>query len=227
MSKISIIIPAHMESENLPKLIKKLEETLWKEDFEVIIVNDDNQAASIETIEKLKKEYGQVKALFFDQRIGKTRSIREGFKISGGDIIVIMDADLQYTPADIPRLVEGLKQADVVNGLRENRKDQLLRILESKIYNLLMRLFFGLRVHDCNSGLKVLKRRVMEDIAEQLRRGWHRYILALTVKKGYSIIEISVRHYARAFGKSKFSSSPLKLLHGFCDLLSVRRIMTR
>ena len=225
MSKISIIIPAHMESENLPRLIKKLKETLWKEDFEVIIVNDDNQAASIQTIEKLEEKYVEVKALLFDQRIGKTRSIREGFKKSGGDIIVIMDADLQYTPADIPRLVEGLKQADVINGLRENRKDQVLRILESKIYNLLMRLFFGLRVRDCNSGLKVLKRKVMEDIAEQLRRGWHRYILALTVKKGYSIIEISVRHYARASGKSKFSSSPLKLFHGFCDLLSVRRIM--
>lgn len=210
-----------MESENLPKLMIKLEEALRNEDFEVIIVNDDNEAASIQTIEKLEKECAEVKALLFDQRIGKTESIREGFKESGGDIIVLMDADLQYTPADIPRLVEGLKQADVVNGLRENRNDQVIRILESKIYNLLMRLFFGLRVRDCNSGLKVLKREVMEDIAQHLRRGWHRYILALTAKEGYSIIEISVRHYARTFGSSKFSSSPLKLLHGFRDLLSV------
>lgn len=213
-----------MESENLPRLIKKLKETLWKEDFEIIIVNDDNQFASIDTIEKLRKEHGEVKALLFDQRIGKTRSIREGFKESGGDIIVIMDADLQYTPEDIPRLVEGLKQADVVNGSRENRKDRLIRVLESKLYNVLMRLFFGLRVRDCNSGLKVLKREVMEDIAEQLRRGWHRYMLALAVKEGYTIIEISVRHHARTLGQSKFSSSPLKLLHGFRDLLSVRFI---
>ena len=210
-----------MERENLPRLVKELKEISWNDGFEVIIVNDDNLSSSVQTIKKLEREHAEVKCLLFDQRIGKTRAIREGFKESVGDIIVIMDADLQYSPADIPRLVEGLRHSDVVNGLRVDRKDRVIRILESKVYNLLVRFFFGMRFQDCNSGLKVLKREVMEDVVGLLRERWHRYLLVLAAKEGYNVIEIPIRHYPRTHGRSKFSSSPLKLINGFHELLLI------
>lgn len=211
-----------MERENLPALIKKLKEIPWDDDLEVIIVNDDNLASSTQTVKRLEKEHAEVRGLLFSERLGKTRAIIEGFEESRGDVIVIIDADLQYSPADIHRLVEGLKHADVVNGLRMSRKDETIRMLESKVYNLLVRFFFGLRFRDCNSGLKVLKREVMEDIVGQLRYGWHRYLLVLAAKEGYSITEIPIRHHARTLGRSKFFLSPLKLLNGFHDLLLVK-----
>ena len=222
MSKISILIPAYMENENLPRLTKGLEETLRGNDFEVLIVNDGNLDGSIQTINELEKEYGKVKGLFFNGRRGKTKAIKDGFGKSGGDIIVLMDADLQYSPEDMFELIKALEHADIANGLRANRKDGIIRILESKIYNLLVRFFFGVKFHDCNSGLKVFKRKAMEDIIDQLRDGWHRYLLVLAIKKGYRVTEISIRHYPRTAGQPKFPSSPLKLVKGFYDLLSVK-----
>ncbi len=222
MRKISIIIPAYMEKENLPKLTKQLEETLREDDFEVIIVNDGNPDGSVQTINELEKEYLEMRGLFFKRRRGKTKAIKDGFEGSRGEIIVIMDADLQYSPEDIPKLIEELKQADVTNGLRANRKDGIIRMVESKIYNLFVQHFFGVKFHDCNSGLKVFKRKVMDDIVDQLRDGWHRYLLVLANEKGYKVTEIPIRHYPRTAGRPKFPSSPLKLVKGFYDLLSVK-----
>ena len=222
MSKLSIIIPACLEKENLPKLAKQLEGTLREDDFEVIIVNDGNLDGSVQTINELEKENGKMKGLFSNKRRGKTKAIKDGFEESRGEIIVIMDADLQYSTEDIPKLVKALKHADVTNGLRANRKDRIIRILESKIYNLLVQFFFGVKFRDCNSGLKVFKRKVMEEIVDQLRDGWHRYLLVLAVEKGYEATEIPIRHYPRTAGRPKFPSSPLKLVKGFYDLLSVK-----
>jgi dolichol-phosphate mannosyltransferase len=222
MRKISIIIPAYMEKKNLPKLAKQLDETLRENDFEVIIVNDGNLDGSVQTINELEKEYVKMRGLFFSKRRGKTKAIKDGFEGSRGEIIVIMDADLQYSPEDIPRLIGALGHADVTNGLRTNRKDGIIRILESKIYNLFVQFFFGMRFRDCNSGLKVFKRKVMEDIVDQLGDGWHRYLLVLAIEKGYKVIEIPIRHYPRTAGRPKFPSSPLKLVKGFYDLLSVK-----
>ena len=222
MRKISIIIPAYMEKKNLPKLAKQLDETLRENDFEVIIVNDGNLDGSVQTINELEKEYVKMRGLFFSERRGKTKAIKDGFEGSRGEIIVIMDADLQYSPEDIPRLIGALEHADVTNGLRTNRKDGIIRILESKIYNLFVQFFFGMRFRDCNSGLKVFKRKVMEDIVDQLGDGWHRYLLVLAIEKGYKVTEIPIRHYPRTAGRPKFPSSPLKLVKGFYDLLSVK-----
>jgi glycosyltransferase involved in cell wall biosynthesis len=222
MSKISVLIPAYMERENLPRLTKQLEETLQGKDFEVIVINDGNRDGSVQVIKDLEKQYREVKGLFSNERRGKTRAIKDGFQESRGDVIVVIDSDLQYSPEDIPRLIEALKHTDVVNGLRVNRKDGIIRILESKIYNLLVRFFFGVNFRDCNSGLKIFKRKVVEDIVDKMRDGWHRYLLILAVKKGHSVTEVPIKHYTRTVGRSKFSSSPLKLFGGFYDMLSVK-----
>jgi dolichol-phosphate mannosyltransferase len=227
VSKISVLIPAYMERNNLPMLLEQLEETLRGRDFEVIIVNDGNLDGSVQVVKDLEKKYGEVKGLFSDERRGKTRAIKDGFQGSRGDVIVLMDADLQYSPEDIPRLIEALKHADVINGLRVDRKDEITRVLESRIYNLLVRFFFGVNFHDCNSGLKVFKREVLDDIIDQMRDGWHRYLLILALKKGHSVTEVPVRHYARTVGRSKFSSSPLKLLGGFHNMLSVKAFLMK
>jgi len=227
MSKISVLVPAYMENENLPRLTKELEETLRGNDFEVIIVNDGNLDGSIQTISELEKEYEKVKGLFFNGRRGKTKAIKDGFEKSEGDIIVLMDADLQYSPEDMLGLIKALEHADIANGLRANRKDGIVRTLESRIYNLFVRFFFGVKFRDCNSGLKAFKRKVMEDVIHQLRDGWHRYLLVLAIERGYKATEIPIRHYRRTAGRPKFPSSPLKLVEGFYDLLSVKTFILK
>jgi glycosyltransferase involved in cell wall biosynthesis len=190
-------------------------------EFEIIIINDTNIDGSVEIIKDLESKYGNVKGLFSNERRGKTKAIKDGFEKSEGDVIILMDADLQYMPEDIPRLLKVLKNADVVNGLRIDRKDSLKRKIESKIYNLLIRLFFNVRFQDCNSGLKVFKREVLEDVVPLLKPRWHRFLLVLAEKRGYKVVEKPVRHRKRVVGRSKFNS-PLKLFEGLFDLLSVR-----
>lgn len=221
MSKISLLIPAYRESKNLPKLTKELRETLSGEEFEIIIINDGNLDGSFMTIRKLEKEYREVKGLFSNDRRGKTSAIREGFHESDGDIIVMMDADLQYSSRDVLGLIESLKNADVVTGVRVNRKDGTIRKIESKIYNSLVRLFFDVKFNDCNSGLKVFKRDVLKEIIRDMKDGWHRYMLVLAVKRGHRVLEKPITHFKRAFGQSKFAS-PLKLFKGFYDMISVK-----
>jgi glycosyltransferase involved in cell wall biosynthesis len=226
MSKISVLIPAFGEGQNLPKLITELRDTLYcfNKNFEAIIINDGNFDGSFEIIQKLEGEYRWVKGLLSYERRGKTKAIKDGFKVASGDVIVLMDADLQYSPKDIPKLVSTLENADVVNGLRVWRKDNFVRKVESRIYNGLVRLFFNVDFSDSNSGLKVFKRKVLEEFVDQLKDGWHRYMLVLAAKKGYQVMEVPVQHNPRKAGRSKYSS-PIKLLKGFLDLLSVRSLI--
>ena len=215
-----------MERENLPKLTKELGETLFGEDFEVIVINDGNLDGSVSTIKELEKEYKEVKGRFSDKRRGKTSAIKEGFDESEGNIIVIMDADLQYSSKDVRRLIEALKYADVVTGVRVNRRDGIVRKIESKIYNLLVQLFFNVKFSDCNSGLKVFRRNVLKEVLPYMKDRWHRYLLVLANKKGYRILEKPITHFKRTAGRSKFAS-PLKLFRGFYDLISVKVYLLR
>jgi glycosyltransferase involved in cell wall biosynthesis len=219
VNKVSVIIPAYGEGRNLPELVESLAKT-FEDECEIIVVNDTNVDKSFQIVRNLEEKYKNVKGLFSEVRRGKTRAIIEGFEKSRGDTIVLIDADLQYSPKDIPRLLKTLNDADVVNGLRKFRKDSLRRKAESKIFNLLVRFFFGVKFNDCNSGLKIFKREVLADIVPWLKPGWHRFLLVLAEKKGYKVVEKPVHHYPRAAGISKFDS-PLRLFKGFYDLVSL------
>jgi len=218
---ISIIVPTFAERENIPKLVDSIKRVLV-EDYEIIFVNDANPDGSREVIEKMLDQHLEIKAVFNPVRYGKTRAIIDGLRKSVGDIIVLLDADLQYLPDDIPRLIKHLDFADIVNSRRVNRKDALHRKIESILYNLLIRLFFGLKVRDNDSGLKVFKRKVLVDIVPMLKPNWHRYLLVLARKKGYVVKEIAIEHHKRIGGRSKFSH-PLRLIKGLIDLFEVKK----
>lgn len=220
MKEISVLIPAHEEAENLPKLVEEIDEALsgWK--YETIIINDGSNDGSTELIHELSQGNGKIKGVISKTRRGKTRAIKDGFKESTGDIVVIMDADLQYAANDIPTLVGGLKDADVVNGLRADRQDKANRKWESGLYNHLVRAFFNVNFRDCNSGLKVFRRAALEDFVHRLQDGWHRYLLVLAVRHGHKVVEMPIQHRKRTMGESKYSS-PSRLFKGFYDMTNV------
>ncbi|MFQ6060165.1 MAG: glycosyltransferase family 2 protein [Thermoplasmata archaeon] len=220
MREISILVPAYQEAENLRRLVREIEEALTGWNYETIIINDGSTDGSNELICELEVENGKIKGLFSERRRGKTRAIQDGFEASTGEIVVIMDADLQYSAKDIPRLVDGLESADVVNGLRTDRQDGIDRRLVSSIYNYLVRAFFNVDFRDCNSGLKVFRRDALAAIVHQLRRGWHRYLLVLADRSGFRVIEMPIHHRKRTMGESKYFS-PGRLLKGFYDMANV------
>ncbi|MEM3088296.1 MAG: glycosyltransferase family 2 protein, partial [Candidatus Bathyarchaeia archaeon] len=175
-----MIIPAFNEEQSLSELTERVVQILSNAGFsaEVIIVNDGSTDGTREVADALTKKYEIVKVFHHRRNLGKSASLRTGFDKARGAIIVMLDADLQYAPEDIPKLV-GLinKGYDVVNGWRKSRSDSLGRKVSSSFYNFLTRQIFGLTIRDFNSGLKAFRREVVEDIETTgLRSDFHRYL---------------------------------------------------
>ncbi len=212
--KVSVIVPAYNEAPNIKPLLEELSRIL-PGDYEVIIVDDGSDDGTFTEVEQAKKLYPWLKVKRHRQNLGKTQAIVTGAKIAEGKILVIFDADLQFAPADILRLVEKIDQgADMCVGWKQGKYEKWL---VSSIYNYLARKLFRLKVHDINA-VKAFKREVIADI--DLRKDWHRYLVPLAQDRGYQIVEIPVKLYPRQFGKPKYQS-PWRILIGFFDLLAV------
>ncbi|MCD6447578.1 MAG: glycosyltransferase family 2 protein [Thermoplasmata archaeon] len=215
---ISVIVPVYNEKENIEALYKKLIKVLKKED-EIIFVDDGSTDGSYEVIKKIHERDGRVKCIKFARNFGKTAALMAGFEIAKGDAVVTIDGDLQNDPDDIPKLLEKLKEYDVVNGWRYDRKDPFFsKKLPSIISNKISRWLTGLKIHDFNCGLKAYKKECIKDL--EIYGEMHRYIPAILSWKGYSVGEVKVKHHPRKFGKSKYGVA--RLIRGMFDLINFK-----
>jgi len=217
--KVSVLIPAYNEAENIPFLIEEFDHFLRDhKDYEVIVIDDGSRDGTVERLEQFDRSY--LRTTRHNRNLGKTQAILTGAKIARGDILVVFDADLQYDVKDIPRLVELIDRgADVATGWKQGSYDKKF---VSGVYNRCGRMLFGLKVHDMNA-IKALRREVLETI--HLRKEWHRYIVPLAHSLGFRIEEIKVDLRPRRFGTPKYQGKG-RILVGFFDLLSVKFQMT-
>ncbi len=219
---ISVIIPVYNESSNLKLLNEKLQSTLDKinEEYEVIYVDDNSRDGSYEILKEISRLNKKIKVLSLARNFGQTLAIQAGIDYSRGEILVIMDADLQNEPADIPRLLQKIREGyDVVSGWRRNRKDPLFnKKIPSFLGNSLIQLFFGVKFHDLGCALKAYKRDVIANI--RLYGEMHRILPLYAVMRGASIAEIEVRHNPRSAGKTHYGWS--RVFKFSLDLITVR-----
>lgn len=214
---ISIVIPLFNEEESLPHLYERLI-NVFKEDVEFIFVDDGSTDKSLQILESLSSNDKRIKVISFRRNFGKSSALSAGFKKSRGDIIVTMDADLQDQPEEVPKLIEKLKEGyDLVIGWKYPRLDPFSKKFPSKVINSLTSFFTGLKIHDMNSGLKVMRRDVIEEVA--MYGELHRYMPHLAHMKGFKVAEVKVKHAERKFGKSKFGAK--RFLSGIFDLLTI------
>jgi len=159
----------------------------------------------------------------FRRNFGQTAAMSAGFRESRGDIIVTMDADLQNSPADIPKLLSKLGEGyDVVSGWRKDRKDAFLnRRLPSMIANGLISWITGVKLHDYGCTLKAYRRDVVKNV--HLYGEMHRFIPAFASWVGGTIGEVPVDHRARRFGTSKYGIS--RTIRVVLDLITVKFLM--
>ncbi len=219
--KISVILPAFNEEENLEACVRGVVETLSqaRNPFEVIIVDDGSTDGTEDLARNLANSAKGIIVLSHVRNLGKTQAIKSGLEKSTGEIIVLMDADLQYDPKDILKLMELIEDGyDAVNGNRINRKDPFSKKAASKVFNWIAGKAFDLDVKDFNSGLKAFRREVLEEV--EFRGDYHRFILAAVKANGYQVGEIPITHYARKLGKSKYGLKRLVL--GSSDLISLK-----
>jgi len=219
--RLSVVIPAYNEEESIGVLLDMLLPVLGSiGTHEVIFVNDGSLDGTGRVINELAKKYpGRVKALHLRINKGKSVALQYGFNHASGDLIVMMDGDLQDRPEEIPRLIKYMDEngLDVVNGWKFVRHDPLSKTLPSRFFNKVLCRFTGLDIHDFNCGLKLMKRECLQGVT--LYGQLHRFLLVLIANQGYKIGELPIEHSPRRFGKSKFGSK--RLYEGLFDFLTV------
>ena len=225
---ISLVIPVYNEANNLCMLhqaictaLDSLPETPW----EVIFVDDGSQDDSPQILESLAEQDPEhVIVVEFRRNFGQTAAIAAGIDHARGEVIILLDADLQNDPADIPMMVEKLDQGyDVVSGWRVNRKDNFFtRILPSLTANWLISTVTGVHLHDYGCTLKAYRREVLSDF--RLYGEMHRFIPAYASSVGARIIEVPVRHHSRKHGRSKYGL--MRTLKVILDLFTVKFLIS-
>ncbi len=227
---LSIVVPIYNEEESLPFLVNQLLEVLqpMQETFELVLVNDGSSDNSAEVIRKLSFEIPELVGVLLRKNYGQTAAMAAGFDISSGDIVVTLDADLQNDPADIPLLVNKIRDGfDLVSGWRFRRQDAAIsRKLPSKIANRLICKVTGVRLNDYGCSLKAYRKEVLTDM--RLYGELHRFLPVLANIEGARITEVKVNHRARQFGSSKYGID--RTFRVLMDLLTVwfmNRFLTR
>ena len=224
---LSLVIPVYNEEESLPLLFDAIHQALdsLPRSWEVILVDDGSSDKSLGVLKILaEKDPEHIRVVAFRRNFGQTAAIAAGIDHSQGEIIVLLDADLQNDPADIPMMLEKLDEGyDVVSGWRVKRKDTFItRTLPSRIANELISRVTGVQLHDYGCTLKVYRREVITGF--RLYGEMHRFIPVFAHAVGAKIIEVPVNHHPRQFGEAKYGlERTLKVL---LDLFTVKFLLS-
>jgi glycosyltransferase involved in cell wall biosynthesis len=218
---LSIVIPIYNEEENIHILHEKLKEALdpLEKEYEILFVDDGSTDRTLSILEEIQAKDKRVIVLSLRRNFGQTAAFAAGFDFARGDVIITMDGDLQNDPADIPKLLELIKDNDLVSGWRKKRKDPFFtRRLPSKAANWLISNVTGVKLHDYGCSLKAYRRDVIKNL--KLYGEMHRFIPAVASWYGVRIAEVETVHYPRLRGRSKYGIS--RTIKVVLDLITVK-----
>ena len=206
--RVSICSPVHNEAANIPRLVGEIgavARRAFGDAWEQVLVDDGSADNSGALIEEAGRADPAVRLIRHERNQGERAAWKTAFAQARGEIVVLLAADLQNDPADIPRLVDGVERgaADCCTGYREQRKDGVYYWAATRLLNGFMRAAFGVRVRDVSSSFFAVRRRCVADL--DLVENDHRYILALFAQRGARIVEIPTAHRARESGASHYS----------------------
>jgi glycosyltransferase involved in cell wall biosynthesis len=225
--KLSLVIPVYNEESNLLLLYHAIHEVMdsIKYDWKIIFVDDSSTDGSLAVLKELaQKDRRHVEVIVFRRNYGQTAAIAAGIDHSDGDIVILMDADMQNDPADIPIMLEKLDEGyDMVSGWRKNRNDPFLsRTVPSRIANGLISWVTGVHLHDYGCTLKAYRREILSGF--RLYGEMHRFIPAYVRAAGARVAEVVVQHHPRKFGKSKYGLE--RTLKVILDLFTVKFLLS-
>ena len=225
---LSIVVPVYNEEESLPLLWPEIREVLEPTGlrFEVIFVDDGSRDRSAEIVRAFHEADRRVRLVRLKANAGETAATDAGFRSVRGRHVVVMDADLQNDPHDIPVMLRHLEQWDAVTGWRVNRAagDSWVRRLSSRIANRVRNRLSAETVQDSGCTFRAFRRECLRDLV--LYKGFHRFIPTLLKIRGFRVIEVPVNHRPRRFGQSKYGIGN-RALRAFVDLLVVRWMKDR
>ncbi len=218
---LSVVVPLYNEEDNIRLLHEKLQRALDPLDqgYEILFIDDGSTDKTLSILEEIQSNDNSVIVLSLRRNFGQTAAFAAGFDFARGDVVVTMDGDLQNDPADIPKLLELIKDNDLVSGWRKKRKDPFFtRRLPSMMANWLISKVTGVQLHDYGCSLKAYRRDVIKNL--KLYGEMHRFIPAVASWYGVRVAEVETVHYPRLHGKSKYGIS--RTLKVVLDLITVK-----
>jgi uncharacterized protein (TIRG00374 family) len=218
MSKISIVVPARNEEENLivllDELLPVLEQHVDTQDFELIIVNDNSTDRTPAIIDELSARNPRIKAVHRRSSPGFGNAVREGFKNAAGDIIIPVMSDLSDDPQDIPKLVRKIEEGyDIAYGSRfieggATKGYPHAKMIANRAFNNMARLLFGIKHKDITNTFKAFRKEVLEGIGiDNLKANGFDIALELPLKAhimGFKSVEVPVVWHGRMRDDAKF-----------------------
>lgn len=222
MRSLTVVVPVLDEFESLPAFHSELLAALsvLARPCEILYVDDGSTDGSTELLEKFAVDRPDiVRVVVLRRNFGKSAALAAGFKHARGHWLVTMDADGQDVPAELPKLLAtGEEGNDLVVGWRRARDDRFVKRATSRWYNFATRCLTGLRIHDANSGFKLLSSEVAQEVP--MYGEFHRFLPVLAHDLGFRVGEVEVTHRARHAGYSKYLSM-LRFPKTLLDLLTV------
>lgn len=206
MVKYSVIVPIYNEKETVGVLCQQIKDVMDKvalSYYEIIFVDDGSTDGSLYSLKKIATEIKELIILSLDRNYGQSSAIQAGFDNASGEILISIDGDGQYEPKDIPRLLDKLDNGyDVVCGRRYKRDDPRLKIISSKVANILRRILFREKIHDVGCTFRAYTRGSLTGI--NLDGCKHRFLTTILAKRGAKIGEVEIKSRPRLYGSSKY-----------------------
>jgi dolichol-phosphate mannosyltransferase len=202
---VSAVLPAYNEEDVLRQSVEELHAALEKqcERFEILVVDDGSTDGTPRLADDLAEAYDAVRAIHHRPNQGYGAALRTGFKSARLPLVFYTDADSQFVPGEIDRLLERIGDADIVTGYRADRQDPWPRKFFSWGFKTFIGFVFGVRVRDCDCAFKLYRRKVFDEIAIDSDMFFvDAEVLAKAAVLGYTIDEVAVTHRPRAGGES-------------------------
>ena len=224
--EISVVVPAYNEAESLPEFLAELRQALdaTGKRAEIVLVDDGSSDETPALLARERARDPRLKPLRLEKNSGQSAALAAGLAHARGAVIVTLDADLQNDPAELPRVLDALKDADVVSGIRANRRDTWLRRVSSRIANATRRAAIGDPITDIGCSFKAYRREALEGLP--MFGGVHRFLPALCVFRGARLAEVPRAHRPRRHGVSKYGVHN-RLWRGINDLIGVNWLKSR
>ena len=219
---LSLVIPIKDERDNLTRLHERCTAAVAHlgRTYEIVLVDDGSADDSYALLQQIAANDPHVKVVRLKRNFGQSAAMQAGIDWSTGDVIITLVGDLHNDPADIPMLLDRLKEGyDAVLGLREKRQDSLwIRKIPSLMGNWLIRKVTGVHIKDLGCTLRVMKRDLAESMT--LYGEMHRFIPILAQQTGAKMLQVPVRHHPRTAGKTKYTLS--RTFRVLLDLITVK-----
>ena len=222
---ICAVLPAYNEADNLPEVIAELSAELGHhfDEWRILVVDDGSTDGTETVLETLRADQPNLDSIHVKVNRGKSNALRLAFENTTEDLVVLLDADGQDDPGELTALLAALDAGhDLITGRRALRQDRFIKRTTSKLYNRTTALFTGVKGSDFNSGLKLMRRQVTDEL--NLYGELHRYIPVLAAWAGFRVTEVDVNHRDRLYGSSKFGRS--RFWRGMLDLFTVKFLTT-